>query len=156
MRNGPSIYFLDPAGTIVVFVARRDLPNARSGDFQPRDILCACEIERVVVGFHQATDAACRTLGLDVYRGSLFDRFAPAGGPHRLLIIVQRGRAWSAGGGRTASPWPVEAVIPAPRSDRFESADNDFTTIEGDRLGEAPRLPRFPPSAGGGVTLRLL
>ncbi len=127
--NARAIYCLDPAGNIVEFIARHDLPNARPGDFRPHDILYASEIGLVVDDVRQATDAACRTLGLDVYRGSLSDQFAAVGDPHRLLIIVQRGRAWSAGGGRTASPWPVEALIPAPRPGRFESAEHAFAVV---------------------------
>jgi hypothetical protein len=46
--NADSIYFHDPAGNIVEFIARHTLNNAAGGAFTPQDLLCVSEISIVV------------------------------------------------------------------------------------------------------------
>src|SRR5262245_58107489 len=95
--NAHAIYFLDPAGNILEFIARHNLRNASDGDFSARDILHASEIALVVDDVNAAVKSAHDQLGLDVFAGSRSDQFAAVGDDHRLLIIAKRNRPWNAG-----------------------------------------------------------
>src|SRR4051812_43449750 len=86
-----SIYFKDPAGNILEFIARHDLPNSSHEPFGSRSILSVSEIGL-------ATDdvpALARSLpsGVPVY-GEGSDMFTAAGDAHGLFIMVKVGRVW--------------------------------------------------------------
>jgi catechol-2,3-dioxygenase len=91
--NAHSVYFYDPAGNIVEFIARHNLANATPGPFSQREILYASEIGLVVDDLEREVAALRSRLGLDVYRTGAPD-LVPVGDEHRLLIVVLRGRKW--------------------------------------------------------------
>ncbi len=91
--NADSVYFYDPAGNIVEFIARHDLANATPGPFSQEEILYASEIGLVVDDLKREVAALRSRLGLTVYRPGASD-LVPVGDEHRLLIVVQRGRKW--------------------------------------------------------------
>ena len=97
--NAHAVYFRDPAGNILEFIARHNLPNAAEGAFTERDILYASEIAITVDDVPRAVAEARRQLGLEIFNGTQSDQFAALGDDHRLLLIAQRGRPWS--GSRT-------------------------------------------------------
>jgi catechol-2,3-dioxygenase len=106
--NAHSIYFYDPAGNILEFIARHDLPNATAGPFDEREILYASEIGVVVDDVMGAVAALGSHLGLPVYRpGS--PELVPVGDEHHLLIVVPRGRRWF--GITPASVYPTVARL---------------------------------------------
>ena len=91
--NAHSIFFWDPAGNLIEYIARHDLNNAAAGSFSARDILYASEIAFIS---EQVTNTALeirKTLGLDQYRDG-DDRFRALGDERGLLLIVIRGRRW--------------------------------------------------------------
>ena len=55
--NAHSVFFLDPAGNVVEYIARHDLKNGDSGPFSWADILYASEIALVVDDVAAAADA---------------------------------------------------------------------------------------------------
>ncbi len=114
--NAHAIYFFDPAGNIVEFIARHGLKNSTEGDFSPADILYASEIGVVVDDVKAAAAAIQAQLGLTPFANPPFDTFAALGDDHRLLIMVRRGRAWNIGGPRPASIFPTTAVLAGPYS----------------------------------------
>lgn len=89
--NAHSVFFLDPAGNVVEYIARHDLPNATPGPFTCRDILYASEIAFIVDDVRTGA-AAVRDVGaLPQYRGG-DDNFMAIGDEQGLLLVMKRGR----------------------------------------------------------------
>ena len=91
--NANSVYFYDPAGNILEFIARHNLRNAAAGRFDSRDILHASEIGMVVPAVPAAVAQLKEKLGIADYIG-VGDAFAPIGNEHGLFIIVRADRKW--------------------------------------------------------------
>jgi catechol-2,3-dioxygenase len=89
--NAHSIFFLDPAGNVVEYIARHDLENADRNPFAWTDIQYASEIALVV----DDVDATARTLtdsaGLAAYRNGS-DQFRAMGDEYGLVLVMKRGR----------------------------------------------------------------
>ena len=89
--NAHSIFFLDPAGNVVEYIARHDLKNADRNPFAWTDIQYASEIALVV----DDVDATARTLtdsaGLAAYRNGS-DQFRAMGDEYGLVLVMKRGR----------------------------------------------------------------
>ncbi len=92
--NATMLYFRDPAGTILEFIARHALPNAAPGTFTPHDLLCVSEIGLPVDDVPAAIATLTAALGILPYRGGEADTFAPLGDEDGLFIVVRRGRHW--------------------------------------------------------------
>jgi catechol-2,3-dioxygenase len=88
-------YFLDPAGNILEFIAREDLPAKAGEDFGPEDLLHISEIGLVVDDVPGMVQQLKTRLGIEVYRDSSFEDFAMLGDINGMLILVKRGRLWS-------------------------------------------------------------
>ncbi|MBT8485769.1 MAG: glyoxalase/bleomycin resistance/dioxygenase family protein [Phycisphaerales bacterium] len=97
--NAHAVFFADPAGNVVEYIARHDLTNAASGPFTTRDILYASEIAFVVddVPAHAASLRAA--FDLEQYRGAS-DAFSAVGDERGLLLVFRRGRNIGVGSGR--------------------------------------------------------
>lgn len=119
--NAHAIYFLDPAGNILEFIARHNLKNACGGDFEAKDILYASEIAIVVDDVEQAAATAAEKLDMKAFKGQPSGEFGAVGTDHRLLIIVKRGRPWNAGLGKVAQVFDTRAVVRAERAGRMVS-----------------------------------
>lgn len=92
--NCSSIYFKDPAGNILEFIARHDQKNATNESFNSKHILQVSEIglpSQNVISF--AKDL-CSTLGVDVYRQDFNETFTPIGDEEGLLILPIENRIW--------------------------------------------------------------
>ncbi len=85
--NAYAMYFSDPAGNIVEFIARRDLDRKTEAPFTTESILSVSEIglpvEEVETAFRQLEQEA----GVPFYSGNK-DDFCAAGDPQGLFIIV--------------------------------------------------------------------
>ncbi len=121
--NSHAVYFYDPAGSVVEFIARHNLPNASTGTFTARDILYVSEIGLVVNDVPAAVKALRAKLGLDVYQ-DMAENFAPLGDEYGLFIVVKRGRTWLA-------------------SDRRSDVFSTTVTIQGER-GQRHVVPGLP------------
>ncbi len=91
--NANSVYFYDPAGNILEFIARHNLKNAAAGRFTSRDILSTSEIGMVVPEVPSAIAQLKAKLGIADYIG-VSDGFAPIGNEHGLFIVVRSDRKW--------------------------------------------------------------
>jgi catechol-2,3-dioxygenase len=89
--NAHSIFFFDPAGNVVEYIARHDLKNPAPGEFGSADILYASEIAFVVDDVPAATAGLKKAVGLGEYNGTS-DQFAALGDEHGLLLVMRRGR----------------------------------------------------------------
>ena len=105
-----AIYFLDPAGNIVEFIARHTLKNdaADAESFGPKDLLCASEIGVVAPDVTQAAEKLGAAAGVERYHGG-DEQFAAMGDEHGLFIVVKTGRRWFSSD-RHAEVFPAEAV----------------------------------------------
>jgi len=108
--NAHSVFFLDPAGNLLEYIARHDLKNAAKGDFSAHDILYASEIGLVVDDIPRTVAAAKARLNLGIYRDNS-QSFASIGDEHALLVVVKRNRKWFPARKRSAKVFPVTATI---------------------------------------------
>ncbi len=93
--NSHALYFYDPAGNIVEFIARHNLNNATAGAFTAQTIVSVSEIGLVVDDVAGMVRTLQSTLGLEIYQ-NMAENFAPLGDEHGLFIVVKRGRTWLA------------------------------------------------------------
>lgn len=108
--NADSVFFRDPAGNLLEYIARHDLKNATTGDFSTRDILYASEIGLVVDDIPKTVAAANTHLNLDIYRDNS-QSFASIGDEHALLVVVKRDRKWFPARMRPAKVFPLTATL---------------------------------------------
>jgi hypothetical protein len=89
--NAHSIFFLDPAGNVVEYIARHDLKNGDSQPFGWNDILYASEIALIVDDVPATAATLAETAAVREYRtGS--DQFMAMGDEYGLLLVMKRGR----------------------------------------------------------------
>lgn len=125
--NAHSVYFNDPAGNIVEYIARHDLKNAATGKFSSKDILYASEIGLVVDDVPQTVREIKDSLGFEFFKGGYrSDSFTPVGDAHALLILVKRNRLWFPNQKQAAKVHPVQATIRGPGTGLFHDADLDY------------------------------
>lgn len=117
--NAHAVYFCDPAGNIVEFIARHDLKNAATGEFTPDDILYASEIGIVVDDVPATVGTLKSKLALDQYRSGT-DDFTALGDEHGLLIVVKRKRIWFTTPDQQAEVFPTAVVLHGPKNTRCE------------------------------------
>lgn len=126
--NAHSIYFHDPAGNIVEFIARHNLRNAASGRFSEEKVLHASEIGLVVDDVAAEVASLGDHLGLPVYRpGS--PTLVPVGDEHRLLIVVQRDHVWLPTRDTRARAHPTSAILAGSRSASYKVAGQPYTVL---------------------------
>jgi catechol 2,3-dioxygenase-like lactoylglutathione lyase family enzyme len=92
--NSSSVYFKDPAGNVLEFIARHNLDNAVNGDFDRLQILNISEIglpSEDVVGL---ANEICKRLDVSVFRQEPNESFTPVGDDNGLLIIPVKDRIW--------------------------------------------------------------
>jgi catechol-2,3-dioxygenase len=89
--NAHSIFFLDPAGNVVEYIARHDLANAAEGPFTSEDILYASEIGLIVDDVRSVASKLNKTFAYEQYRGG-DEQFTAMGDEYGLLLVMRRGR----------------------------------------------------------------
>lgn len=91
--NAHSIYFYDPAGTILELIARHDLPNASSAPFGGASLLSISEVGLPCPDVAALSHWLEGALDAPLYSGNR-EHFAAVGDPEGLLIVVSAGRHW--------------------------------------------------------------
>lgn len=97
--NAHSIFFLDPAGNLLEYIARHGLANATEGDFSVNDILYASEIAFIVDDVNASGKELQTGLNIKEYK-PLTHNFWPIGDESGLLLVLQKGRVWSSNPGQ--------------------------------------------------------
>jgi len=92
--NAHSIFFFDPAGNVVEYIARHDLENSAPGGFGPADILYASEIAFVSDDVLNLASQFKDLAGMGQYRGG-DENFTALGDEQGLLLVMKRGRVIS-------------------------------------------------------------
>ena len=90
-----SIFFLDPAGNLLEYIARHTLNNAAQGDFSVNDILYASEIGFIVDNVSASGTELMQGLNISEYK-PLSDEFWPVGDENGLLLLIKKGKEWHA------------------------------------------------------------
>jgi len=117
--NAHAVYFQDPLGNILEFIARHDLLPGEDRPFSTSDILGVSEIG-IVVGDVPATVEEIRAeLGFEVYKDSLSAEFAALGDHEGMLIVVRTGRAWFGSPGLTAAAFPANVEFEGEQGRRL-------------------------------------
>ena len=107
------VYFYDPAGNIVEWIARHTLPpDATPWPAIPTP-LGISEIGLGTPDVPQAVASLAATLGAPIYRGPGSATFTPVGDEDGLFIVVQAGRIWFPDTGIPADRSPVTALVGA-------------------------------------------
>lgn len=105
--NSHSVYFKDPAGNVLEFIARHNLQNAAEGQFAGRQILQVSEIGLPAENVLRFAHEICTRLGLTPFRQQPDEQFTAVGDEHGLFILPIRGRIWIPNTGVPALPLPV-------------------------------------------------
>ncbi len=90
--NAHSIFFWDPAGNLLEYIARHDLNNKRDGAFTTQDILNVSEIAFVVDDQEKEAQSIHTHIGLDVYPKNT-DFWWAMGDEQGLLLCIPK-RIW--------------------------------------------------------------
>lgn len=91
--NAHSVFFFDPAGNLVEYIARHGLNNGQKGDFSVRDILNISEIGFIVDDQEKMAKAIHQQFGLEAYpKGT--DFWWSMGSEHGLLLCLRK-RLWA-------------------------------------------------------------
>lgn len=109
--NAKSLYFLDPVGNVLEFIARFGLPNAREGEFDERGFLSVSEVGLGVPDVQQAARELQEHFDLRVFDGEGNETFCAVGDDHGLFIVVKAGREWFPSTGVLAGLCPLTVVI---------------------------------------------
>jgi len=118
--NAHSIYFYDPAGNILEFIARHNLDNSSNGPFTGQSILSVSEIGLATDNVPDTVRLLREHLGVGIYDGAGSDTFTAAGDEHGLFIVVKRSRVWFPDTGKPAELVPLLVVITNQTGARFE------------------------------------
>lgn len=89
--NAHSIFFLDPAGNVVEYIARHDLKNADRSPFTWTDIQYVSEIALVVDDVEATAAHLTEAAALTPYRGGSH-QFRAMGDEYGLVLVMKRGR----------------------------------------------------------------
>jgi catechol-2,3-dioxygenase len=128
-----ALYFDDPAGNIVEFIARRGVNESGAGLIQ-----CVSEIGLVSDDVPALSGILCEQLGIQAYRGAGSDTFAAVGDEQGLFICVRRRREWFPDTGRPAVWADVRAQVTIAEGLRFSLAAG---------AASAAQLAALPPEA---------
>jgi catechol-2,3-dioxygenase len=105
--NSTSLYFLDAAGNILEFIARHNLQNAATGEFNASQILNVSEIGLPSEDVIMLADQLCTQLGLSVFKQEPNETFTAVGDDNGLLILPIKDRIWMPDSGVPAKLLPV-------------------------------------------------
>jgi catechol-2,3-dioxygenase len=125
--NAHSVFFWDPAGNLVEYIARHDLRNAEPGAFTTRDLLYASEIAFITGDVGGTAKAMQRQLGLEQYRNG-DDDFRALGDEHGLLLVIRTGRRWGydKSAARPTAVFPTVAEIRGAKGGRVAVPEHPY------------------------------
>ncbi len=123
--NRSAVYFADPMANILELIARHDLPDKFTGDFELADILYVNHIGLVVNDMKTAIAQIRQSLGLEL-TAEPAPNFAKLGDRHRHLTLVTRERLWIPERKQAANIFKTEAVLHGEHSQTFTFEDYPY------------------------------
>ena len=125
--NAHSIFFWDPAGNLVEYIARHGLDNRADGEFSSKDLLCASEIAFIVDDADVIADELRSSFNLNQYKGGDAN-FRAIGDENGLLLVIKKGRVWE--GHTTISRTPgthkTTVSIKAEKNNKWKPTNYPF------------------------------
>lgn len=107
--NADAIYFYDPAGNILEFIAHHSLSNASETPFSSKNILSICEIGYPAENVRLFSDCIKEELKVSLWDGDE-QNFAAVGDAEGRFIIVPVDRPWFPVG-KKAKEYPVAVKL---------------------------------------------
>jgi hypothetical protein len=125
-----SVFFFDPAGNVVEYIARHGLKNAAPGAFGRSDILYASEIAFVVDDVMAAKTALKGAVELGEYTGSS-DQFGALGDEFGLLLVMKRGRviSFEAKERKEVTVFPTAATLRGPKPCKYTVPNFPYAVV---------------------------
>jgi catechol-2,3-dioxygenase len=128
--NAHSIYFYDPAGNIVEFIARHNLVSHSDGDFKRADILNISEIGLAVEDVGKAAEYLLSYYKEQIYISSN-SMFAPIGDEAGLLILSSLNRNWL-GSNKKVEIFPIDIFITSDQEEELSVFQYPYKIIRSD------------------------
>ncbi len=110
--DAEAVYFYDPAGNILEFIARHRLPIAGKADFSIDQVVSICEIGFGSYQMEAVQQQLQATMGLPIF-GEPKPYFRALGDDHGLIILVDTATKLWIPNMEPALPFPYEATIVA-------------------------------------------
>jgi hypothetical protein len=128
--NAHSIFFTDPAGNLVEYVARHDLKNGDRHEFGWTDLLYVSEIALVVDDVAGAAAKLADGTGLRPYKAGTAD-VATLGDEYGLITLTKRGRPLDVQSHpqRGADVYRTGINLRAPESGKYELAGYPYQIV---------------------------
>lgn len=118
--NAHSVYFYDPAGNILEFIARHDLDEHSDKPFDEQSILSISEIGIVSEDVPAMVRSLQSQMGISPYGGPGSETFTAVGDEHGLFIVVKRGRIWFPDTGKPAVPASLGVEVTSDMGARYK------------------------------------
>jgi catechol-2,3-dioxygenase len=128
--NAHSIYFYDPAGNIVEFIARHNLASHSDGEFISADILNISEIGLAVEDLGKAVEYLLSYYKEQIYISSN-SMFAPIGDEAGLLILSSLNRNWL-GSNKKVEIFPIDIFITSDQEEEMGVLQYPYKIIRSD------------------------
>jgi catechol 2,3-dioxygenase-like lactoylglutathione lyase family enzyme len=109
--HAKSVYFLDPAGNIVEFIARFDLQDNVAEHFSSKQIRNISEVGIVFPGtlYRQSTEKLVKDNNLHYFsKQPTLENFCAIGDDEGLFIVVPESRSWYPCADKPAGIYPLE------------------------------------------------
>ena len=125
--NAHSVFFWDPSGNLVEYIARHELRNSAEGEFTSKDILCASEIAFIVNDADNIADEIKSSFNLNQYKGGDAN-FRAIGDENGLLLIIKKGRVWESHTDISKTPDTIKTsvTIKAEKNKRWVNDNYPF------------------------------
>jgi len=91
--NAHAVYFYDPSGNIVEYIARHNIKSTATDEFTNEDILCISEVGLPVLDVSNVASTLESEINLPLWKGN-GKSFQPVGDEHGLFILVEIDREW--------------------------------------------------------------
>jgi hypothetical protein len=125
--NAHSVFFWDPSGNLVEYIARHDLTNSADGEFSSKDILCVSEIAFIVNDADNIADEIKSSFNLNQYKGGDAN-FRAIGDENGLLLVIKKGRVWESHTDISKTPDTIKTsvTIKAGKNEKWTPKDYPF------------------------------
>jgi catechol-2,3-dioxygenase len=132
--NAHSIFFLDPAGNVLEYIARHDLKNGDSQPFGWTDILYASEIGLIVDDVAATAGLLTEVAAVSPYKGQS-DQFTAMGDEYGLLLVMKRGRVLDFTGNEAngARIYPTSVTVRGAKATRRQLAAYPYHVVVEER-----------------------
>lgn len=108
--NAHSVFFWDPAGNLVEYIARHDLKNKSEGEFSSKDLLSVSEIAFIVRDTETIAEELKSSFNLSQYRGG-DENFRAIGDENGLLLVMKKGRVWEGHTNISRTPDTIKTAV---------------------------------------------